>query len=205
MQETDDFVVCKSKQKGGELLEDEKILDLYWSRSESAIRETDIKYGPYCRTISMNILHSPQDAEECVNDTWFNAWNTIPPQRPGKFAAFLGKITRNLSLNRFKRDHTEKRGMGQTPLVLAELEGCLSSFQTVEQAIDEKIVTESIDRFLESLSPVKRKIFVCRYWYLSPVRDIARQYGMSESKVTSILFRLRGKLKVHLEKEGITL
>lgn len=186
-------------------MEDEKILDLYWARSESAIKETDIKYGPYCRTISMNILHSAEDAEECVNDTWLNAWNAIPPKRPGKFAAFLGKITRNLSLNRFKRSHAEKRGMGQTPLVLAELEGCIASTQTVEQASDEKLLTESIDRFLEGLPPMKRKVFVRRYWYLSPIGEIARQYGMSESKVTSLLFRLRGQLKSHLEKEGIML
>ncbi len=186
-------------------MDDEKILDLYWSRSESAIHETNVKYGPYCRTISMNILNSPQDAEECVNDTWLSAWNAIPPKRPGKLAAFLGKITRNLSINRFQRNYAEKRGMGQTPLVLAELEGCIPSVQTVEQAIDEKELAESIDRFLESLPPVKRKIFVRRYWYLSPVGEIARQYGMSESKVTSLLFRLRGKLKSHLEKEGVAL
>jgi RNA polymerase sigma factor (sigma-70 family) len=134
-----------------------------------------------------------------------NAWNSIPPQRPNRLSAYLGKITRNISLNRFKHYAAEKRGCGQTELVLSELENCIPLTQTVEQVFDEIMLVESINQFLSSLPKIKRMVFVRRYWYLSPIRDIAEQYGMSESKVASMLFRLRNELKRHFEKEGIVL
>jgi RNA polymerase sigma factor, sigma-70 family len=186
-------------------MEDSKIIELYWARSEDAISETAHKYGRYCHYISYNILHSNEDAEECVNETYLGAWKSIPPHRPQRLATFLGKITRNLSLNRFKQYTADKRGNGQTEFVLSELEDCIPEPRSVEQAIDEIIVVKSIEQFLYAQPKMKRIIFIRRYWYLNAIRDIAEQYGMSESKVTSILFRLRRELKCHLEKEGIVL
>ena len=186
-------------------MEDDKIIDLYWERSETAISETSEKYGRYCLYIANNILHNDEDATECVNDTYLGAWNAMPPQRPNRLSTFLGKITRNISLNRFKQYRAEKRGFGQTSLVLSELEDCIPAADNVEKAVDEMDLVESINRFLYALPDAKRKVFVRRYWYLSPIRDIAEQYGISESKTASMLFRMRNELKNHLEKEGIDL
>lgn len=186
-------------------MDDNKIIDLYWELSEVAITETADKYGRYCHYISYNILHNAQDAEECVNDTYLGAWKSMPPQRPNKLSAFLGKLTRNLSLNRFKQYTAEKRGFGQTELVLSELEDCIPAPNDIEQETDERILVEAIDRFLYGQPKIKRDVFIRRYWYMSAIRDIAEQYDISESKTTSMLFRLRNELKLLLEKEGIVL
>lgn len=186
-------------------MSDNEILDLYWNRSENAINATAEKYGNYCHAISYNILHNDEDAEECVNDTWLGAWKSIPPHRPNRLSAYLGKITRNLSLNRFKQYNAQKRGLGQTEPVLSELEDCIPSQNDVEQAVCEMILVQSIEQFLYALPAQNRNIFIRRYWYLSSIKDIAKAYGMSESKLTSLLFRMRKELKEHLEKEGITL
>lgn len=186
-------------------MKDREIIDLYWERKETAISATAEKYGKYCHSISYNILHNKEDAEECVNDTWLGAWKSIPPRRPECLSAYLGKITRNLSLNFFKQYTAEKRGSGQTEAVLSELEDCISAETGVEQAIDEMILVKAINQFLWEQSEQKRNLFIRRYWYLCPIRDIAESYGMSESKVASLLFRMRNQLKTHLEKEGITL
>lgn len=185
-------------------MDDERIVELYWARSEEAITETAAKYGPYCHYISYNILRSHEDAEECVNDTYVRAWNNMPPRRPNRLATFLGKITRNLSLNRHKTLHAVKRGGDEMALALAELEECVGG-SDVEEAVEERRLTACIDAFLASLSRSKRRVFVRRYWYLSPIEEIAAEYGMSESKVTSMLFRLRKQLRAELEKEGIVL
>lgn len=184
-------------------MDDGSIIDLYWSRSERAISETDGKYGRYCRYISRHILDDAEDAEECVNDTYLNAWNAIPPGRPDHFAAFLGRITRNLSLNRLKQYHAEKRGAGQVALALSELEECVGAADDVESAMDALALTESLNRFLSAQPEPGRDIFIRRYWYLCSIRDLAEQYGMSESKLTSLLFRIRKALRLHLEKDGI--
>lgn len=186
-------------------MKDHEIIDLYWERKENAISETAKKYGKYCHSISYNILHNNEDAEECVNDTYLGAWKSMPPQRPDRLSTYLGKITRNLSLNRFKQYTAEKRGLGQTELVLSELEDCIPAETSVEQIIDEMVLVKSINQFLRGHPEQKRNIFIRRYWYLSPIRDIAENYSMSESKVASILFRMRNELKTHLEQEGITL
>ena len=186
-------------------MDDEKIVQLYWNRDEQAIPATSEKYGAYCASIARNILGNPEDAEECVNDTWLGAWKSMPPHRPERLSAFFGKITRNLSLNRFKKYSAEKRGYGQTELVLSELEDCISDNTSVEQIIDEQILVQSLNEFLYAQPEQKRNIFIRRYWYLYPVRDIATAYGISESKVASLLFRMRNDLKTHLEKEGIHL
>ena len=186
-------------------MRDYEIVDLYWKRSEAAIAETSAKYGSYCHAISYNILNNDEDAKECVDDTWLGAWNSIPPQRPNRLAAYLGKITRNFSLNRYKQYAAEKRGGGQTELALAELEDCIPDSATIEQMVEEKALVEAINRFLYTLPEQKRNIFIRRYWYLYAIRDIASAYGVSESKVVSLLFRMRHELKKHLEKEGIAL
>lgn len=186
-------------------MKDNEIIDLYWERKETAISATAEKYGKYCHSISYNILHNNEDAEECVNDTWLGAWKSMPPQRPECLSAYLGKITRNLSLNYCKQYTAEKRGSGQTEVVLSELEECIPAETGVEQVMDEMILVRSINHFLREQPEQKRNIFIRRYWYLCPIRDIAESYGMSESKIASLLFRMRNKLKTHLEKEGITL
>lgn len=184
---------------------DSEIIDFYWARSETAIAATAEKYGKYCHTIAHNILHNNEDAEECVNDTYLSAWKSIPPQRPECLSAYLGKITRNLSLNRFKQYHTQKRGLGQTALVLSELEDCIPAQATIEQVVEEAALLNSIERFLYAQPAQKRNIFIRRYWLLSPIQDIAATYGISVSKTKSLLLRMRKNLKKHLEKDGIML
>jgi RNA polymerase sigma factor (sigma-70 family) len=184
-------------------MDDGKIVELYWGRSENAIVETSKKYSRYCHYISFNILHNNEDAEECVNDTYMRAWNAMPPQRPTQLSTFLGKITRNLSYDKYKKYNAEKRGSGQTGFVLSELDECVPSFESAEQAVDEMALVEAINRFLASLSQADRMVFMRRYWYLSPIKEISESYGMNENKVKSKLFRARSKLKLHLEKEGI--
>ncbi len=186
-------------------MKDHEIIGLYWERKENAISATAEKYGKYCYSISYNILHNNEDAEECVNDTYLRAWKSMPPQRPKLLSAYLGKITRNLSLNRFKHYTAKKRGHGQAQLVLSELEDCIPTKTSLEQIVEEKILVSSINHFLYALPEQKRNIFICRYWYLFSIRDIAEKYKMSENKITTLLFRMRKKLKLHLEKEGISL
>ena len=184
-------------------MQDEEILDLYRDRDENAITATAEKYGAYCHVIAFNILNSHEDAEECVNDTWLGAWNSIPPQRPNRLSAYLGRITRNLSLNRYQQYNAEKRGFGQTALALSELEDCLPARDTPEQAVEQQVLVQAINQFLYAQPARKRNIFIRRYWYLTPIREIAKAYGMTESKTASLLFRMRKELKTHLEREGI--
>ncbi|MDR1131247.1 MAG: sigma-70 family RNA polymerase sigma factor [Oscillospiraceae bacterium] len=186
-------------------MEDSKIIDLYWKRAEIAIGETAKKYSRYCHAISFNILHNREDAEECVNDTYLKAWNAIPPKRPNCLAAFLGKITRNLSLDKFKKYSADKRGHGQMEIALSELDEVIPSATSVEQAIDEKELAESLDRFLGGLPKQKRMMFVQRYWYLMSIQTMAEQFSISESQAKSALFRIRNELKSHFEREGVVL
>ena len=186
-------------------MEDSMIVDLYWERSETAIVETTKKYSRYCHSISWGILHNKEDAEECVNDTYLGAWNAMPPKRPNCLATFLGKITRNLSLDKFKRYTAEKRGLGQTAIALSELDEVIPCASSVEQAIADKELVETLNLFLESLPTQKRIMFVQRYWYFMPIKAIAEQSRKSESQVKSALFRIRNELKIHLEKEGVLL
>lgn len=186
-------------------MDDSKIIELYNARSEDAIAETSKKYGRYCYSIAYNILHSNEDSEECVNDTYLRAWNVIPPQKPDPLSVFLGRITRNLSLDRWRRKTSEKRGGGEIPLALDELAECIPSLDDHEQALEKLALTEIIDRFLGSLPTEKRKIFVRRYWHLSPVKEIAADFGFSVSKVKMILMRTREELRKYLAKEGVNI
>ena len=183
-------------------MEDQQIVDLFWERSEEAISETSKKYGSYCHSISYNILSNKEDAEECVVDTWLSTWNSIPPRRPSLLAAFLGRITRNLSLDRWRTRSRYKRGGGEVTLALEELEDCISDSQTVEVVFERKRFARVFNEFLDSLSETERRVFLCRYWYLDSVRDISDRLQFSESKVTSMLYRTRKMLRKVLEKEG---
>ncbi len=183
-------------------MEDQAILELYWSRVESAISETAAKYGNYCYRIAYNILNSREDSEESVNDTWMAAWKSIPPQKPNIFSAFLGKITRHISLDRWRLRTAGKRGGGEVSLTLEELGECLPGGENAEQSYIRRELLESIDQFLETLPEAERKVFVCRYWYMEPVAQIARHFAFSQSKVSSMLHRTRAKLRAWLEEEG---
>ncbi|WP_036610222.1 RNA polymerase sigma factor [Oribacterium sp. P6A1] len=184
---------------------DQEIIELYFARSESAIDESARKYGSYCSYIAMNILYNKEDSEECVNDTWLNTWNAIPPARPSILRTFLGKITRNLALNLYEKQNAQKRGNGETSAVLDELSECIADTKTdrPDDIPDKITLTECINRFLENQSADSRKIFVRRYWYMSPVSEIAAEYGFSESKVKMTLSRMRAALLQELEKEEI--
>lgn len=186
-------------------MEDNRIVDLYWARSENAIAETEEKYGKYCYHIAYNILCGKEDSEECVNDTYLRAWNSMPPHRPSVLKAFLGKITRNLALNRYKNLTAEKRNLGQVPAVLEELQDCIPGTDRTERVIDDLALSEVFDRFLGALPSEQRKIFMRRYWYLCSVKEIAVGLGVGESKVKMSLLRSRNELKKLLEKEGILL
>ncbi len=185
-------------------MKDNEIIELYWNRNESAIAATAERYGNYCYAIAFQILQSPEDAQECVNDTYWKAWQSIPPHRPAQLATYLGKITRNLSIDRLKRHNAQKRGKGQAESALQELEGCIPAANGLEQIVDEIVLTNAINQFLRRQSAIRRNIFVGRYWHLYSIADLARAYGMRESKIASLLFRMRNNLKAYLEKEGIS-
>ena len=184
-------------------MKDNEIIELYWNRDESAIAATAECYGNYCYSIAYRILQCSEDAQECVNDTYWKTWLSIPPQRPSRLATYLGKITRNLSLDRLKRMNAQKRGKGQVELALCELEGCIPAATDLDQIADEITLSNAINQFLRAHPRTERNIFVGRYWHLYSIADLAQAYGMRESKVASLLFRMRQKLRHHLEKEGI--
>ena len=183
-------------------MEDERIVELYWERSESAISETETKYGRYLKTVAVNILSNEEDSLECVNDTYLNAWNAIPPARPKVLQAFLGKITRNLALDRYRAENAQKRGGGEIALALDELLD-VSSRESVEDSVaDRTALTAALRRFLSGLSTEDRRIFLKRYWYFMPVKEISEEMALSQSSVKMRLLRMRGVLKEQLIKEG---
>jgi len=186
-------------------MDDDKIVELYWDRDESAIPATAKKYGSYCAAIAGNILGNREDVEECVNDTYLSAWNSMPPHKPNRLSTFLGKLTRNLSFNRYKYNTADKRGGGELPMVLEELAELVSGREDVEQEILRRELTEALDEFLETLSPEKRDIFVRRYWYTDNISDIAKRYGMRADTVSMILNRLRKKLYTYLSERRLEL
>lgn len=186
-------------------MEDSKIVALYWARDEEAIRQTQIKYGRYCYAIAYSILHSREEAEECENDTYLDAWRSMPPHKPQLLSAFLGKITRRISLDKWRRSTAEKRGGGEVSLSLSELTDCISDSKSIDDNLQADELAKLIDAFLRTLPPDERSVFLCRYWYFDTVADIAKQFGFGQSKVKTMLLRTRRKLKTHLEKEGITI
>ena len=185
-------------------MEDQQIIDLYFARSESAITETDRKYGRYCHSIAYNILEDHEDAKEIVNDTYLKAWNTIPPNRPDPLKPDVGMISRHLSLDRYEEYHTQKRG-GQVPLVLEELAECIPDNDSQEDIGESVALKDALAKFIRSLPDKTQMIFLRRYWYASSVAEIAEEYGMRENSVNVLLHRTRKKLKDHLQKEGLDL
>ena len=183
-------------------MEDNRIVQLYWDRDQEAIPATSEKYGNYCGAIAWNILGNREDAEECVNDTWLRAWNSMPPHRPSLLSTFLGKITRNLAFDRFSFLRAEKRGGGELPSVLEELGECVSNTDDLEQTVDERELARAINDFLAALPAGKRNVFIRRYWYTEPISAIGRRYGMGDGAVSMTLSRLRQKLRIHLMERG---
>lgn len=186
-------------------MEDKAIVALYWQRDQEAIRATQGKYGAYLGKIAWQILSDREDSEECVNDAYLGVWNSIPTKRPQVLKSYIGRITRNIALNRFSRLSAAKRNFGQVPLALDELEDCVPARDGSDRLVDDLSLAELLNHFLSTLPVGQRKIFVRRYWYLSPVKEIAADLDISESNVKMSLLRSRDKLKLLLEKEGISL
>ena len=187
-------------------MDDEKIIELYWQRDENAIAAAAVKYAAYCGSIARNILLNPEDAEECVNDTWLHAWDAMPPHRPSRLAIFLGKITRELSLNRYKARFAQKRGNGELALALDELDDIVADNRnTAEQVMEYELTGKAISSFLKKQPEKITNIFIRRYYHLFSIKQIAKEFDMSESKIKSILFRLRKKMRTYLESEDILL
>ncbi len=183
-------------------MDDDRIVTLYWERSESAITETAAKYGDYCHAIAYHILYNREDAEECVNETYLDAWNNMPPHKPSILSTFLGKITRRISIDRYRQRHADKRGGGEMALVLDELEDCVSDPADVETEVELQEMVRMIREFLDLLPPTERRVFLRRYWYMDPITEIAGDFDFTESKTSAMLHRIRKKLREKLESEG---
>lgn len=192
-------------RNGGDTVKDAEILELYWGREERAIYETQKAYGNYCYSIAWNILYSREDSDECVNDTWLRAWNAIPPKRPGRLSLFLGTITRNLSLDRWKEKQAMKRGSGEMELALDELAECVPAAHDTQAAVEAAELERMLNAFLRTLPERECNIFLRRYWYVEEYSEIARRYGMKLNTVKTSLFRTRAKLRDYLEREGVVI
>lgn len=186
-------------------MNDEMIVDLYLQKNQKAITESAVQYGSKLKRISFNIVQDMSDSEECENDTYLSAWNNIPPHSPKQYLfSFLAKIIRNLSINRYNKNHTQKRYMNMVELT-KEMEECIPSPDDEVCKIADNELTETISRFLKSLSKEEQAVFVTRYWYSEPVKEVANKFSISESKTKSMLMRTRNKLKKYFESEGLEL
>ena len=186
-------------------MEDAEIMELYFSRSQDAVRQTEKKYGAFCRAIAENILRSREDSEECVGDTWLRAWQTIPPKRPESLRAYLACLTRSAAISRWRRDRAKKRGGADYLRSLDELGDCILAADNAAAVVDTIALRQVLDRFLTSLRPVDRRVFLQRYWYFCSVQQIAADNGLGQSAVKTSLHRSREKLRQLLEQEGISL
>ena len=183
-------------------MEDTEIIDLYWQRDQRAIDETHGKYGGFLAGIAWNILRSHSDAEECVNDTYLRTWNAIPPARPSAFRAWLGRIVRNLSLDRWKQSRTAKRGGDGMEVLLGELDDCVPEPHGTEKTMEDQEIASLISAFLRTQSEDARSMFILRYFYCDSIEEISSRFGCGESRVKTTLLRTRRKLREHLIKEG---
>lgn len=182
---------------------DPEILTLFQQRDEQAVREAAKQYGGLCRSVGMQILGSAEDAEECLNDVMMQLWTHIPPEQPESLAAYCAVLMRNCCLKRYRARRAEKRGGGQTAAALEELSGCIPSAEDTERQVDQILLRDALNRFLDGLPEDARNIFVRRYFYLSPEKEIAALSGVSLSKVKVTLHRTRKKLRRFLEEEGL--
>ena len=183
-------------------MEDKQIIALYFQRDEQAIAETQSKYGNYCLQIAKTILRDLEDARECVNDTFLRAWNAIPPKKPLQLSLFLGRITRNLCVDRLRADSAQKRGGSETELALEELAGCISAGGDPADALELKQLQQAMGSFLHTLPQRERDLFLCRYFYVESYRTIAKRFHIRETNARLILSRVRGKLRNYLMQEG---
>ena len=183
-------------------MEDREIVALYWQRSEEAIPASAARYGAYCRTIANNILANDEDAEECVNDTWLGAWNSMPDNRPTLLGVYLGKLTRWLGLSRLRKQRRACRGGGETELVLDELSEYLPGGEDPAEAAERRALSRTINRLLDAMKPEERSVFLARYWLCAPIAEIAARHGFTEGKVKTMLRRSRLKLQKQLREEG---
>lgn len=186
-------------------MDDNQIVDLYWQRQGTAISETKKKYGRYLFSIANHILAQYEDSEECVNDTYLGAWNSIPPHKPTVLSTYLGKIARRLALKRHRMNNAEKRGGTEADLSLDELADCIPCGHDIDERLNHRILVSILNDFLADLPEIQRHIFVCRYWYCDSIADIAQRFSYGESNVKMILLRTREKLKHRLKKEGVIL
>ncbi len=185
-------------------MDDKQIIELYFERNEQAIRETEKEYGRFCHRIAMNVLGIHEDAEECVNDTYYSVWKQIPPTVPEIFKVYLGRITRNLSISRFRAMRAKKR-YNSMEIMLSELNDCVPSSANVEQSMEVMQLSEYISQWLDDLSEEDKALFVCRYWFGDEVQELAKKCGISASKMAQRMLRLRKSLKAALEKKGVVL
>ncbi len=184
-------------------MQDTDIISLYWERDERAIEATEQKYGSYCASIASNVLANHEDVQECLNETFFAAWNSIPPHRPSVLSTFLGKIARRIAIDKWRERSAVKRGGGQTALALDELQDCIAGQQDVAQEAERRLLQKAVRAFIAALPDTEQRVFLCRYWYMDSIEAIAAQFGFSQSKVKSMLHRTRGRLRTHLQKEGL--
>lgn len=182
-------------------MDDNRIVELYWERNEQAVAETAAKYGKYLNSIAYQILSNIQDVEECVNDTYNDAWKSIPPHRPNVLSTYLGKITRRISIDLWRKNSAEKRGGGEVTIALDELEDCVSGTGSIEDELERKELVRIMNRFLMKLPDTERRLFLRRYWGFESISSLTKRFGFSESKVASMLHRTRNKLRKELEKE----
>ena len=186
-------------------MEDARIIQLFRDRSEQAIAELEEKYGRLCYKVARNILRDVLDAEECVNDTYLHTWNAIPPARPSALKLWLGRIARNLSLDRWKWTRAQKRGGAGMEVLLGELDDCVPTSHSPERCLEDQEIADLIGAFLRRLPPERRQIFLRRYWYGQELSEIAGALGCGQGKVKSSLFRTRKALRAYLEQEGVAL
>lgn len=183
-------------------MEDSEIVDLYWQREEIAIQETEYKYGAYLTKIAYNVLFDIEDSKEVVNDTYLKAWNSMPVHKPKFLLAYLGKITRQLSIDIFRKKHSKKRICSEYLISLSELEECVTETETPEQKIEFQVLSDTISAYLRSLPKEACNAFICRYFFMDSIREIALYLGTSEARIKSMLYRCRKGLKEYLEQEG---
>ena len=184
-------------------MEDNQIIALYFARQENALEETQKKYGKYCHSIAFRILHNEEDANECVNDTYWDAWNSIPPHKPHRLSSFLATITRRIALDRFRRRTAEKRFGSETAISLQELEECIPCEKSIDEELETQRLAQTISAFLRTLPVVQANVFIRRYWYFDGISDIARRFDFKESKTKMMLKKTREQLLEYLKKEDI--